>query len=136
METTFKVLGLSEQTGQSGKKYWSVDTDKGKMTAFDEEIVKILKANFDKEISMNVEENDRGFKNIRAKKNGQQALTKPAAVAAIETASESKRQLEYTRMAIDIYLEIRSEMQITNIPEEEKLLIACDLVKSAREQFK
>tara|TARA_Y100000310_G_scaffold314397_1_gene363707 strand:- start:94 stop:510 length:417 start_codon:yes stop_codon:yes gene_type:complete len=67
MKTTITIEGIDDKTSQAGKKYWSVHTDQGTMTVFENNIITDLRERLEKGQFCVVEmiENEKGFKNIR-----------------------------------------------------------------------
>jgi len=65
METAILIKQIDEKQAKTGKLYHSVDTDVGKMTCFEEAVVKDLKEYVGKKVLVEVVEQGK-FKNIRA----------------------------------------------------------------------
>jgi hypothetical protein len=64
MKTTIKIMGVEVKESQAGKEYWSVSTDKGSMTCFEQDIAKKLISNAGNTIVVEMVEKN-NFKNIR-----------------------------------------------------------------------
>ena len=64
-EEFIRIADIEEKESQSGRKFFSVKTDKGNYSCFEYDIIKVLQQNLDKIISVEIAKNDRGFQNIR-----------------------------------------------------------------------
>jgi hypothetical protein len=64
MDTQITIKGIVEKISKVGNTFFIAQTDKGDMSVFDEDLIKLVQANVGKTITVNVEENN-GYKNIR-----------------------------------------------------------------------
>lgn len=124
METQIQIKGITQKVTKTGKEFYIAQTDKGDMSVWDEDQVKMIQANIGKTLSVNVEEKD-GFKNIR----------KPSARETAKPTTEAtfiKYDQAMIEMAIDVWKVLRTEPQAENITDISLMDIAAQLVKEAR----
>ena len=124
METQIQIKGISEKTTKTGKTFYIAQTDKGDMSVWDEDQIKLIQANIGKTLTLNVEEKD-GFKNIR----------KPSARDTAKPTTEAtfiKYDQAMIEMAIDVWKIVRTDPQNQNIDDIGLMDISAQLVKEAR----
>ena len=65
-DQTIQILGIESKVGQSGKQYWSVNTNLGKMSCFEKSVIDALTIAFNSQTQIAVKIADDGrWKNIR-----------------------------------------------------------------------
>ncbi len=139
--TEITIKGITETTGRSGKPYFLIETNCGKMSCFpDYEGLEDLKEawKMDEPIEVNVETSEDGkYRNIRnAKANATTTVVKPEdfGVKHEPKANKYEPTSMYVSYAKDIFCEILKDhpegLDIKGMMQE-----AIDLVKQARESF-
>ena len=117
METqSVRIKSIEPTTSKGGKDYWKVDTNKGMMTCFEEDIVKELKKSLfaDVEVKTMTVTNDKGYTNIREFKDVKidKSEKKTQKEEAREEAKAIKNASVYTSYAKDIFIAFQGKMPI------------------------
>lgn len=142
---TILIRNVVEKESKAGRKYYSVETDKGNMTAFDKEIIEGLKRNVGKEINAEIKESN-GFKNIRSfdtiktEKIGSESQSAPSQVSfnkdQFAEARKEKNVAFYVSYAKDIFCTILATSEETkDLDLVATMKSAVDLVKQAIKEF-
>lgn len=153
--TTFITNKINAKASKAGKTYWEIETNMGKATCFEYPVVQVLEANIGKPISLyDLEENDKGFINIRPHKSNnpnspapkQTALAPQPATAqpqaqqpTAENFAEARKAKDvsiYTSYAKDIFIELLKRKPADKEVEAQLLMDASiKLVKQAKISF-
>lgn len=134
MKQTVEIKGIMPRTTQQGKEWSLVATDLGDMgcwsSSVKDELEKIMITK--KPIDVDIQENNNGFKTIKA-------IWTEGYVPQVNSFNKNKEAAEvktksmYVSYAKDIFLNIRND--ISGKKESELMDIAINLVKQAEEAF-
>jgi len=108
METTVTIKGVEEKESKAGRKYFSFETDQGRMTCFEGSLVEVLKKKVGEKVNVDVQETN-GFKNIKkilteVKTEKIPAIQAPIKEEKFEEARAEKNKSIYTSYAKDLFI--------------------------------
>ena len=139
METTIIVKGIEQKQSKTGRTFWSIDTDQGKMSLFDQPLL----INFVIGKSLNIDFTEaNGFKNIHKVLDGVKTEKPNQAVQSdkFTEAREEKNRTMYVSYSKDFFIEIYNidqmkpkEMDRLNAPNVMNLAVL--MIKQAIKEF-
>lgn len=142
MKQNVLIKSIEEKTSKNGRKYHSVETDKGKLTCFEASVTLELMSHKLKQVEIEIEERN-GFKNI-TKWYGAYAIEeeqiKPTPtlkeVPILREPSGNRNQSFYVSYAKDIMVAMINQNVKESVSYKESMDYAIELVKQAEEAFK
>lgn len=150
-KTNLAITEHEDKTSKNGKDYTRFKTNQGWMSCFETDVIKTLKENEGKIISVEVaesEQNGKSYKNIRGfnevvagaempandVKTPEVEVIKPDLLGKTET-NDNKGTSYYTSYAKDIFIALYEKTNTNQIATEELMQIAIDVVKQGRQAF-
>ena len=145
MKQTIKIKEIIPMTAKSGNKYTKIQTDKGDMTVFEDDVVAKLKEHYGKYADVEVAENEKGFKNIRQFYNAADApkTEEPVKVETVKPESFAEPVKATTKakpfdkdpvgLAVDVFIAM---MNHSNLETSEVMKLAIEVTKQAQDAFK
>lgn len=138
-EEVLLIRNVEEKESKAGRKYFSVNTDKGSYSVFEFDLIVDLKKNIGNKIQVECAKNDRGFQNIRRLLNvvSTEKAGPNNAVDNFADARQEKNKSMYVAYAKDIYCILLSGQNKEQTEQEQKDLMkqSCDLIKQAIKAF-
>ena len=100
-----KILGFEDKLSKGGRQYTRFKTDKGWMSAFDDEVIKPLKESIGKNVSVEIaSDENKGFTNIR-KFIGSAEIESVKTEYVAETENNEERKV-FTKDPIGLVIEL------------------------------
>ncbi|RPJ56500.1 MAG: hypothetical protein EHM12_10300 [Dehalococcoidia bacterium] len=140
---TATINKISEKTSKAGRKYSTIETDKGNFSCFENDIVKGLNQQIGKQVLLSIATSEDGkFKNVRSWDNAKQMTFAEQArdlmtADKFAEAREVKNQSIYTSYAKDVFIALAARKPADKEVDATALMNASIvLVKQAKEAFK
>lgn len=138
------IKDITEKESKAGRKYFSVETDKGTYSVFEFDLAQTIGINKGNQIQCECASNDRGFKNIRkflSVVEIQKIGTPATKEIARENYMENKSTTMYVSYAKDLFCQLIAKAENCEIMgakniEEAVMQRSINLVKQAKESFK
>jgi len=137
--TTFIPTAIMAKASKAGKTFWEIEIQDGRTaTCFDYPIVQELEKSLNRPISFyDLEENDRGFLNIRKARQQSQTQTPIPVIAQVHETQAKAKSYDTTSMYVsyakDLFICLREKEQ--NMQNHAILDMAIELVKKAKQAF-